>query len=182
MTAVGPKNETARAVERCAQEGCRRNSQMALVLQSRNDTWRVGSGAAGMIAEQVRCLNWAFSDSFGMHRMAARSARRRRPVKPESRRRRGPEGPGFTGRWRRATIRHAMRRRPHTRPAVSLDHPSSGLEQVSRLPTPARGFGRPRHVQFLLLLGDVGQHRTQAFVFDNGSLVDLRSLVEGPIG
>lgn len=77
---------------------------------------------------------------------------------------------------------YAMRRRPHTGPAVSLDHPSSGLEQVSRLPTPARGFGRPRHVQFLLLLGDVGQHRTQAFVFDNGSLVDLRSLVEGPIG
>jgi hypothetical protein len=66
--------------------------------------------------------------------------------------------------------------------ARAIEADLDGLEQVSRLPTPARGLGRPRHVQFLLLLRDVGQHRGPAFVFDNGSLVDLRPLVEGPVG
>src|SRR4029453_8800318 len=40
-------------------------------------------------------------------------------------------------------------------------------------------LGRPRHVQLLLLLGDVGKHRTKALVLDDGSLIDLRPLVEG---
>src|SRR5262245_61120814 len=44
-----------------------------------------------------------------------------------------------------------------------------------------RCLGRPRHVQLLLLLGDVGKHRTKALVLDDGSLIDLRPLVEGPI-
>jgi hypothetical protein len=50
------------------------------------------------------------------------------------------------------------------------------------LPAAARGTGRPRHVQLLLLLRDVGKHRTKALVLDDGSLVDLRPLVEGPVG
>src|SRR5262245_23505210 len=57
----------------------------------------------------------------------------------------------------------------------------SDLEHVIALATSPRCLGRPRHVQLLLLLGDVGKHRTKALVLDDGSLIDLRPLVEGPI-
>jgi hypothetical protein len=40
---------------------------MALVLQSRNDTWVVGSSAAGMIAKQVRCLNCGVQRKCALH-------------------------------------------------------------------------------------------------------------------
>jgi hypothetical protein len=52
---------------------------------------------------------------------------------------------------------------------------------VIALATSPRCLGRPRHVQLLLLLGDVGKHRTKALVLDDVSLIDLRPLVEGPI-
>src|SRR5262245_12110764 len=57
----------------------------------------------------------------------------------------------------------------------------SDLEHVIALATSPRCLGRPRHVQLLLLLDDVGKHRTKALVLDDGSLIDLRPLVEGPI-
>src|SRR5262245_37972849 len=57
----------------------------------------------------------------------------------------------------------------------------SDLEHVIALATSPRCLGRPRHGQLLLLLGDVGKHRTKALVLDDGSLIDLRPLVEGPI-
>jgi hypothetical protein len=74
--------------------------------------WGVGSGAAGMIAEPIRCLNCGVQRRlwYALHGGAICQATATRQAR--SRRRRGPEGPGFTGRWRRATIRHAMRRRP----------------------------------------------------------------------
>jgi hypothetical protein len=50
------------------------------------------------------------------------------------------------------------------------------------LATSSRRLGRAGHVEFLLLLGDVGQDRAQALVLDNGCLVDLRPFVEGAIG
>src|SRR5262245_2843785 len=49
----------------------------------------------------------------------------------------------------------------------------SDLEHVIALATSPRCLGRPRHVQLLLLLGDVGKHRTKALVLDDGSLIDL---------
>src|SRR5262245_8456571 len=52
----------------------------------------------------------------------------------------------------------------------------SDLEHVIALATSPRCLGRPRHVQLLLLLGDVGKHRTKALVLDDGSLIDLRPL------
>ena len=50
------------------------------------------------------------------------------------------------------------------------------------LATPPRCLGRPRHVQLLLFLGNVGEYWTEAFILNDGSLIDLRPLVEGPIG
>ena len=50
------------------------------------------------------------------------------------------------------------------------------------LATPPRCLGRPRHVQLLLFLGNVGEHWAEAFILNDGSLIDLRPLVEGPIG
>ena len=64
------------------------------------------------------------------------------------------------------------------RPGVHL----SDLEHVVLLATPARCLGRSGHVEFLLLLGNVGQDRTETLVLDNRSLVDLLPLVEGAVG
>src|SRR5258706_15853869 len=50
------------------------------------------------------------------------------------------------------------------------------------LATSPRRLGRAGHVELLLLLGNVGQDRTQALVLDNRSLVHLRTLVEGAVG
>ena len=50
------------------------------------------------------------------------------------------------------------------------------------LATPPRCLGRPRHVQLLLFLGNVGEYWSEAFILNDGSLIDLRPLVEGPIG
>jgi len=47
------------------------------------------------------------------------------------------------------------------------------------LAAPPRRLGRAGHVELFLLLGDVGQDRTQAFILDDRGLVDLRPLVEG---
>src|SRR3954468_16884244 len=38
------------------------------------------------------------------------------------------------------------------------------------------------HVQLFRPLGDVGQHRPQPFVLDNGGLIDLLQPIKGPIG
>jgi hypothetical protein len=63
------------------------------------------------------------------------------------------------------------------RPGVHL----SDLEHMVLLATPARRLGRTGHVEFLLLLGNVGQDRTQALVLDDRGLVDLRPFVEGAV-
>ena len=55
------------------------------------------------------------------------------------------------------------------------------LELMVLLATSPRRLGRAGHVEFLLLLGDVGQDRTQALVLDDRGLVDLRPFVEGAI-
>jgi hypothetical protein len=38
------------------------------------------------------------------------------------------------------------------------------------------------HVQLFLPLGDVGQHRPQPLVLDNGGLIDLLQPIKGSIG
>ena len=64
------------------------------------------------------------------------------------------------------------------RPGVAL----SDLEHVVLLATSPRRLGRTGHVELLLLLGDVGQDRTQALVLDNRGRVHLWPLVEGAVG
>src|SRR4029453_3356357 len=64
------------------------------------------------------------------------------------------------------------------RPGVHL----SDLEHMVLLATSPRRLGRAGHVQLLLLLGDVGQDRTQSLVLDDRGLVHLRPLVEGAVG
>src|SRR5205085_9351222 len=43
----------------------------------------------------------------------------------------------------------------------------SDLEDVIALATPSRRLGRARHVQLLLFLGDISQHRTEPLVLHN---------------
>src|SRR3979411_2756829 len=50
------------------------------------------------------------------------------------------------------------------------------------LAAPARRLGRARHVELLLLLGNVSQDRTQALVLDDRGLVHLLPFVEGAVG
>ena len=64
------------------------------------------------------------------------------------------------------------------RPGVHL----SDLEHMVLLATSPRRFGRTGHVEFLLLLGNVSQDRTQALVLDDRGLVHLRPFVEGAVG
>lgn len=45
-----------------------------------------------------------------------------------------------------------------------------------------RGALADGHVEMLLLFDNVGQNRTETFVLNNRSLVDLRALVEGAVG
>jgi hypothetical protein len=64
------------------------------------------------------------------------------------------------------------------RPGVHL----SDLEHMVLLATSPRCLGRTGHVEFLLLLGNVVQDRTQALVLDDRGLVHLRPFVEGAVG
>lgn len=43
-------------------------------------------------------------------------------------------------------------------------------------------LGRAGHVELLLLLGNVGQNRTEPLVLNDRRLVDLRPFVEGAVG
>ena len=68
----------------------------------------------------------------------------------------------FASRGRRVKPPHCVTRRP----GVDL----SGLEHMVLLATSARRLGRTGHVELLLLLGNVGQDRTQALVLDDRGL------------
>jgi hypothetical protein len=57
--------------------------------------------------------------------------------------------------------------------------PGHSLLRFGLSSAPPRRLGRAGHVELLLLLGDVGQDRTQALILDDRGLVDLRPFVEG---
>src|SRR3954468_10703464 len=60
---------------------------------------------------------------------------------------------------------------------------STDLEHVPvSLTTPPWGSRAAVHIQLFLALGDVGQHRTEPLVLDNGRLVDLLQPVKGAVG
>src|SRR3954447_4759512 len=59
---------------------------------------------------------------------------------------------------------------------------SAHFEQACRLPASAwRSLG-PAHIEFLLPLGDIGQHRPEPLVLHDRRLIDPLALVEHPIG
>jgi hypothetical protein len=58
----------------------------------------------------------------------------------------------------------------------------SDPEHVVLLATSLRRLGRTRHVELLLLLGDIGQDGAQVLVLDKRGLVYLQPFVEGAVG
>ena len=58
----------------------------------------------------------------------------------------------------------------------------SDFEHVICLATTPGGLGRTGHIKFFLLLGNVGQNRTEPFVLNDRRLIDPRPFIKSPIG